>query len=248
MPALARWPRSAFVILRSATGSHASWTASYPSASGVRTATTGHGPASITVTGVTPPLSSSKSCVMPSFFPTRPFISELDLDVDAGRKVEPHERVDRLRGRRVDVDQALVRAHLEVLPRVLVLERTADHAVDILLGRQRHGTGDGGAGALGRVNDVARRLVHLLVVIALQPDSDLLLWHRRLLSLSRGSLLRDRGDDAGTDGAAALTDREAQSLIHGDRLDQLDLHVRVVARHDHLLALRQLDRPRHVGR
>src|SRR4051795_7948775 len=133
MPALARWPRSAFVILRSATGSHASWTASYPSASGVRTATTGHGPASITVTGVTPPLSSSKSCVMPSFFPTRPFISELDLDVDAGRKVEPHERVDRLRGRRVDVDQALVRAHLEVLPRVLVLERRADHAVDVLL-------------------------------------------------------------------------------------------------------------------
>src|SRR5947208_12161918 len=112
--------------------------------------------------------------------------SELDLDVDAGREVEPHERVDRLRGRRVDVNQALVRAHLEVLPRVLVLERRADHAVDVLLGGQRHGTGDGGAGALGRVHDVARGLVHLLVVIALQPDSDLLLWHRHLLSPGRG--------------------------------------------------------------
>src|SRR5437868_12512542 len=139
----------------------------------------------MTVTGVTPPLSSSKSCVIPSFLPTRPFISELDLDVDAGREVEPHERVDRLRSRRVDVDQALVRAHLEVLPRVLVLERRADHAVDVLLGRQRHRTGDGGTGALSRVDDVLRGLVDLLMVIALQPDADLLLRHRSPLSLSR---------------------------------------------------------------
>ena len=34
----------------------------------------GGGPASITVTGVTPPLSSSKSCVMPSFLPISPRI------------------------------------------------------------------------------------------------------------------------------------------------------------------------------
>src|SRR5690348_17783850 len=41
-------------------------------------------------------------------------------------------------------------------------------------------TGDGGAGALGCVHDVARRLVHLLVVVALQTNADLLLRHRRL--------------------------------------------------------------------
>src|SRR3954463_16241618 len=110
---------------------------------------------------------------------------QLDLDVDAGREGEPHERVDRFRGRRVDVDQPLVRPNLEVLPRVLVLERRADHAVHVLLRRQRHGTGDGGAGALSRVDDVLRGLVDLLMVIALQPYTDLLLWHRRLLSLSR---------------------------------------------------------------
>src|SRR5207302_2362238 len=62
------------------------------------------------------------------------------------------------------------------------------------------------------------------------------------------SLLDDLGDDACTDGAAALADREAKSLVHGDRLDQLDLHVRVVARHDHLLALRELDRTGYVRR
>src|SRR5499427_10518068 len=60
-------------------------------------------------------------------------------------------------------------------------------------------------------------------------------------------LLDDLSDYAGADGAAALADREAKSLVHGDRLDQLDLHVRVVARHDHLLALRELDRAGHVG-
>src|SRR5689334_10144371 len=117
----------------------------------------------------------------PASCPRSPSSLQLDLDVDAGRQVEPHERVDRLRGRRVDVDQPLVRADLEVLPRVLVLERRADHAVDVLLGRQRHGTGDGGAGALSRVDDVLRGLVDLLMVIALQSDTDLLLRHRRLL-------------------------------------------------------------------
>src|SRR3954470_22733662 len=106
----------------------------------------------MTVTGVTMPLSSSKSCVMPSFFPTIPFISELDLDVDAGRKVETHERVDRLRRGRVDVDEALVRAHLEVLAGVLVLERRPDHAVHVLLGGQGHRAGDRCTGALGRVH------------------------------------------------------------------------------------------------
>src|SRR3954454_23205284 len=61
-------------------------------------------------------------------------------------------------------------------------------------------------------------------------------------------LLDDFGDDAGADGAAALANREAEALIHGDRLDQLDVHVRVVARHDYLLALRQLHRAGHVRR
>src|SRR5439155_4559654 len=45
---------------------------------------------------------------------------ELNLDIDAGRQLQPHERVHRLRGRVQDVDQALVRADLERLARVLV--------------------------------------------------------------------------------------------------------------------------------
>src|SRR5919108_744525 len=111
-----------------------------------------------------------------------PFMtSELDLDVHAGGKVEPHQRVHGLRRRAVDVDQPLVRAHLEVLPRVLVLERAPDHAVDVLLGGQGHRPGDGCAGALGGLHDLARGLVELLVVVALESDADLALRHRRSL-------------------------------------------------------------------
>src|SRR4051794_26250312 len=41
---------------------------------------------------------------------------------------------------------------------------------------------------------------------------------------ARRFLLDDLGDDARADGAAALANREAQTGIHGDGLDQLDLH------------------------
>src|SRR3954447_10184503 len=61
-------------------------------------------------------------------------------------------------------------------------------------------------------------------------------------------LLDDLGHDARADRAAALADREAQALVHGDRLDELDLHLDVVTGHDHLDALGQLGDARHVGR
>src|SRR6266496_5556876 len=51
------------------------------------------------------------------------------------------------------------------------------------------------------------------------------------------ALFGDVGDSTGTDGAAALSNREPEAFLHGDRLDQLDLHVGGVARHDHLGAL-----------
>src|SRR6185503_19194261 len=99
---------------------------------------TGHGPASSTVTRSTRP-SSRNRWVIPSFLARMAGIGlaegEADLDVHAGGQVvESLERVDRLGRGLVDVDQALVRADLEVLLRVLVLERRADHRVDVLLG------------------------------------------------------------------------------------------------------------------
>src|SRR6476620_1934769 len=115
-------------------------------------------------------LFSSHIWVMPSLVPSRPFTlrskvmsvtSELDLDVDTGRQVESHQRVDRLRRGVDDVDEALVGAHLEVLAGVLVLVGRADDAVHVL----------------------PRRGVDHLVVIGLEPDADLLSRHRSLSSL-----------------------------------------------------------------
>src|SRR5579875_2791529 len=60
-------------------------------------------------------------------------------------------------------------------------------------------------------------------------------------------LLDDFGNDSGADRTAALADREPQALVHGDRLDQLDLHLDVVARHDHLRALGQVGNAADVG-
>src|SRR3982751_5236130 len=62
------------------------------------------------------------------------------------------------------------------------------------------------------------------------------------------SLRHDLGDRAGADGAAALADGEANTPLHRDRRDQLDLQVHVVPRHHHLGAVRELRHTRHVRR
>src|SRR5436190_14121808 len=56
------------------------------------------------------------------------------------------------------------------------------------------------------------------------------------------------GDDTGTDGAPTLSDGEPEALVHGDRLDQLDFHLRVLTRGDELAALGELDDAGDVGR
>src|SRR3954447_2594737 len=197
----------------------------------------------------------------------------LDVDVDRGRQVDAHERVDRLRRRVEDVDEPLVGPHLEVLEGVLVLVRRPDHGVHVLLRRQRHGADHARSGLRHRVDDAPRRGVDRLVVVGLQPDADLLSRHRCYLLLPigvrvalpwvgrpddgwrpargrppSGDLLDDLGDAAGADGAATLTDGEPQALLHGDGLDELHRHLGVVAGHDHLGAGGQRHDARHVRR
>src|SRR3954469_13466086 len=105
-----------------------------------------------------------------------PSARQADLDVDARRQVvEALERVDRLRRRLMDVDQPLVRADLEVLARVLVLERRADHAVHVLLGGQRNRAGHGRARAGRRLDDLLGGGLDGRVVVRLQADADLVL-------------------------------------------------------------------------
>src|SRR3569623_1961564 len=57
---------------------------------------------------------------------------------------------------------------------------------------------------------------------------------RANLADSRGYgpiLLRDLGDNPRADGPAAFADREAQTLVHRDRSDQLHAQIHIVARH-----------------
>src|SRR3954454_494293 len=70
----------------------------------------------------------------------------------------------------------------------------------------------------------------------------------RTRPMQRGALLEDSGHHPRAHGAATLADGEPQTVVHGDRLDQLDRHLDVVARHDHLGALRQVGNAGHVGR
>src|SRR5256885_12904797 len=101
---------------------NASCTAVYPSFSLVFTWATKQGPALITVTGTA--RASSKIWVIPSFSPRIPFTSvipgplQLDLDVHAGRQLEPLELLHGLGRGVVDVDEPLVGEHLEMLAAV----------------------------------------------------------------------------------------------------------------------------------
>ena len=60
-------------------------------------------------------------------------------------------------------------------------------------------------------------------------------------------LLLDLGNNAGTDGVAALADSETQALFHSNGGDQLNVHINVVAGHAHLSALGQGDDAGNVG-
>src|SRR3712207_9398315 len=62
--------------------------------------------------------------------------------------------------------------------RVLVLERAADHRVDVLVRGQRHGPGHRRAGAVGRLHDLARGLLDRLGVVGLEADADLIVGER----------------------------------------------------------------------
>ena len=59
-------------------------------------------------------------------------------------------------------------------------------------------------------------------------------------------LLDDGRHTAGADGSAALADSEGKTLLHSDRVDQLDGHLNVVTRHAHLCAGGQVADTRNV--
>src|ERR1700691_48374 len=189
-PALANTPALGLLTRRGSMSPYPSWTAEYPSVSALRIAVTTHGPAATTVTGTIFP-SPPKTWVMPSFVPSTPVTClvmsvqslQLDLDIDARGHVKPHQGINCLRRRINDVDQPLVRPHLEMLARVLVLVRRPDNAVHVLLRRQRHGPHDLRTSPHDGIDYLPRRAIDDLMVIALKPNADLLSRQRALAPL-----------------------------------------------------------------
>ena len=149
----------------------------------------------MTVTGTSAP-SSANTWVIPTFLPMIPSIAMsftlepvsavrvlryfpnalISTSTPAGQ-LELHERVDRLGRRLENVEQPLVRPHLELLPRLLVDVRAAQNRVARNLRRQRDRSRHLGAGALGRVDDLRGRLIEDAVVVRFETDADLFVHH-----------------------------------------------------------------------
>src|SRR5690606_25681104 len=122
------------------------------------------GVASIRVTGMDWP-SSVNTRLMPALRPTIPseyFFAvmslasgQVDLDVDAGRELELHQRVHGLVVGVDDVELALVRAGFVLVAGVLVDVRRRQDGVALDFGRQRDRAAHLRAGPLGRCADPA---------------------------------------------------------------------------------------------
>src|SRR3954463_16034832 len=108
--------------------------------------------------------------------------SGLDLHEYAGRDDQAVEGLDGPRGGLEDVDHALVRAHLELLARLLVDVRATEHRVPLDPRRNGNGPADAGVGALGVVDDFLRRRVQRPMVVRLHPNPDPIASHVRPVS------------------------------------------------------------------
>src|SRR5436309_1453358 len=100
------------------------------------------------------------------------FAERLDLDVHSSRKVKLHQRIHGLRRRIENIQQALVRADLELLARFLVHVRRTQYRVFVLHRRQWNRTSDLSAGTLRRSHDFRCRLIQHAVIVCLQPDAN----------------------------------------------------------------------------
>src|SRR4051812_36802833 len=96
---------------------------------------------------------------------------DFDFNVDARRQIELGQRIDSGRARVKNVDQPLVRLELELLARLLVDVRRAEHGPALRLCRQRNGTTHLRARLLGGADDIRRRLIDDGVVKRLEPNS-----------------------------------------------------------------------------
>src|SRR5690606_17212829 len=102
---------------------------------------------------------------------------QLDLDIDPGRQVELHQGIDGLWRRIDDIEEPLVRAHLELFPALLVDMWRAQHGELLHPRRQRNRAAYLRTGALCRVDDLPRGGIEDSMIERLEPDADVLSVH-----------------------------------------------------------------------
>src|SRR5688572_27345364 len=151
----------------------------------------------MTVTGTTVP-SSWRTWVMPIFFPINPltichrllrvFPSEcLDFHVDAGRQIEFHQGVNRLRRGFENVEESLVRSNFELLPRLLIHVRRTKNSELVDNCRQWNRAGNTRACPFRSIDNFSGGLIQNPGVVRLEPNSNFFVKHSvQLLSKSYG--------------------------------------------------------------
>ena len=102
-------------------------------------------------------------------------LSHLDLYLNARGKLELHQCVDRLGRRRVDVEDALVGAELELLTSLLVYEGRAVNRKNLLARGQGYRSANYSTSALHGLYDLLGRLVDEVVIERLEVDSNFLI-------------------------------------------------------------------------
>src|SRR5690625_5631774 len=99
--------------------------------------------------------------------------SGLDLDVNAWRQFQPHQRIQRLFSRLYNINKSLVRTHFELLSRALIYVRTAQYRKPGDLRRKRNRTGHLCPGAFNRFDDLGGRTVEQGVIRSEEHTSEL---------------------------------------------------------------------------
>ena len=101
--------------------------------------------------------------------------SDFDFNVNAAGQFQLHQRIYRFAAGREDINQALVRAELELLPALFIHVRRAQYGVLFLFRGQRNRAANDSAGRFNRFHDFLGRFVDQVMVVAFQLDSDFLI-------------------------------------------------------------------------
>ena len=109
--------------------------------------------------------------------------SGLHVQIDTRGDLGLFQRVHGLaRGLR-DIDDPLVRANLELLPRLLVDVGRPIHRVTFDLRRKRYGTDDLRSGPFRRLDDLGRRSIENMMIVGFHSNSNFRRLHGRATSI-----------------------------------------------------------------